>query len=142
MPNPMAMMRKMEGSGMLVNLLRVLGVLLIVVAALIMVVGGTVPSNCFSTSPPTNCGLNYANGAYEAALIGKVLAVLGVAMIIFASGLRMQYGLKPTPETKPEEYAYLVGERRFNGLLIIVMLLVLILLMLWVSSYVGLPALT
>jgi hypothetical protein len=129
MPNPMAMMRKMEGSGAMVTICRLIGFVLIFVAALVIVIGTTVPADCFSTSPPTNCTLNYANGAATAALIGRILLVLGFSAIILGSALRMQYGLKPTPETKPEEYTYLAWERRFNGMVIIVSLVLLFLVM-------------
>ncbi|MCI4346075.1 MAG: hypothetical protein L3K07_04910 [Thermoplasmata archaeon] len=133
--NPMQMMHKFETSGTGANVLRLVGFALFVVGALIMVVATTQPGNCYQTTPPTNCGINYLSGAYTGTLVGKVLAVLGAAIFIAGAGFRMHFGLKPSADTKPEEYTYIVADRRFNGWLIIILILVILLLMLQVPAY-------
>ncbi|MCI4338651.1 MAG: hypothetical protein L3J72_05050, partial [Thermoplasmata archaeon] len=65
-----------------------------------------------------------------ATLVGRILAVIGFSAILLGSALRMQFSLKPTADTKPEEYAYIASERRFNGWIVIISLLLLTLVML------------
>lgn len=137
--NPMmAMQNRMEkmehSASAFVTIFRLIGFVLIFVAALVVVIGTNPPADCFSTSPPGNCALNWENGAATATLIGRILAVLGFSAIIVGSALRMQYSLKPNAETKPEEYNYLAWERRFNGMVIIVSLILLFAVMLLVPT--------
>lgn len=131
--NPMmAMQNRMEkmehSASAFVTIFRLLGFVLIFVAALVVVIGTNPPSSCIS-SPSANCTQNYLSGAATATLIGRILLVLGFSSIIVGSALRMQYSLKPTAESKPEEYNYLAWERRFNGLVILVSLILLFLVM-------------
>jgi hypothetical protein len=137
--NPMQMMRKFETSGTGANVLRLLGFALFVVGALVMIVSATQPGNCYTTSPPTNCALNYLSGAYTGALVGKLLAVIGIAIFIAGAGFRMHFGLKPSADTKPEEYQYIIADRRFNGWLIIILILVIVLLMVSVPAFAAPP---
>ncbi|MCI4363085.1 MAG: hypothetical protein L3K13_02100 [Thermoplasmata archaeon] len=133
--SPMQMMHRFETSGMGANILRLLGFVLFVVGALVIVVGTTQPASCYVTTPSTTCPVNFLNGAYTATLIGKTLAVLGASLLIMGAGFRMHWGLKPTAETKSDEFAYIIADRRFNGWLIIILVLVILLLMLQVPVY-------
>ncbi|MGI0156454.1 MAG: hypothetical protein ACREDE_10045 [Thermoplasmata archaeon] len=133
----MQTLHKLESSGMMVTVLRLVGFLLVFVAALVFVIGTSPPAGCYVTSPSTTCALNWANGYATSVLVGKLLGVLGAAAIIGGSALRLQYGLKPNSDTKPEEYRYLIHERRFNGLLVILLILVLFLVMFWIPALPG-----
>jgi hypothetical protein len=110
---------------MLSRLAKVIGLALVFVGVLLVVAGGSVPGSCFTTG--TNCsasGTNFPSQLANVLLVGKLLFVIGLAAFMTGAFVKMR-GLQNPPSGKREDLDYVIADRRFNGLLIIVCLLLM-----------------
>ncbi|MCI4352229.1 MAG: hypothetical protein L3K14_02435 [Thermoplasmata archaeon] len=115
---------------------RAVGFLLIFISALVIVAVVSYPGGCFVTgTPPSNCGLTWAANAATATLVGKLIAVLGLAALGFGSAVKLHYGLRSSSATTADEGRVLASERRANGALFIASIVLLVVVTLTVNVF-------
>lgn len=120
---------------MLTFLLRILGFSLLFVGALIAVAWGYPGGGCFpspSSNPTCGPGSNFVTGAANALLAGHVLFALGAFLLGAGAGMKIHYSLQAPTSGQKEDYRFVIADRWFNGL--ILLLAVWILWMLLVGS--------
>jgi hypothetical protein len=100
---------------------RILGFLLLFVGTLVAVVAGSVQPVCYSSSACTNWPGTWA----WAVIIAEVLWVIALFFLGASSGLQLMRGLKAPSGGTPEEYRWVLTERWFNFLMVIVSIVLL-----------------
>lgn len=105
-------------SGPLVGMIRLVSFLLLFVGALLVMIIATVGGGCIGS---TNCsGTSFLSNALTSIQAARLLFLLGFSGLILSSGMRLQYGLQPPAGARMEDIQYIMGERRLNGLLIMI----------------------
>lgn len=116
---------------------RAVGFLLVFIAALVLVAVVSVPGSCYTA--PGSCGTSWLSGAATAALIAKLLAVLGLAAIGFGAAVKLHYSLRASGSTTPDEGRVIASERRFNGALFIASVVLLLAIAVTVNVFPTFP---
>jgi hypothetical protein len=119
--------------GMISFASRAIGFLLLFIAAIVLVAAVSIPGSCYTT--PTSCGATWLSNAATAALIAKILAVIGLAALGFGAAVKLHYGLKPTAATSADEGRIIASERRVEGALFITSLVLLVVIAITVNVF-------
>ena len=121
---------------MIAFLSRFIGFTLLFIGALVAVSFGYPGGGCFQnpTSPPTcAAGSTFVTGAATAILAGHVLFALGAFFLGAGAGLKLHFSLQAPASGDREAMRWVMADRWFNGLIIVVSIWIL-----W-SLLVGVP---
>ena len=111
-------------------LFRVLGFTLLFVAALVVVAFAYPGGGCFSaTASSCGAGSSYQTGAANAVLAGNILFTIGLFLLGLGAGMKLHYGLQSSPTGNAEDNAFIIADRRLNGLIFTVSVALLLALM-------------
>jgi hypothetical protein len=125
----------MEGLSRWVKLI---GLALVVIGALVAVIAASPPGNCVQTG--ANCspsGTDFPAQALWGMLAGRLLLVLGFGALALGGFLKMRWGDGMPASGRAEEVNYVLADRRWNGLLIGISLIVLFLLVVTLPLFWG-----
>ena len=107
-------------------ILRLLGFTLIFVAALIAVSFTYPGGGCFQgTTPSCAAGSTFVTGAASAILAGHVIMALGAFLLGIGAGMKIHYGLQAPTSGQKEDYRFVIADRWFNGLVVLVAIWIL-----------------
>ena len=107
-----------------------IGLLLLFIGTLVIVVAGSTPADCFTSTCGTSVGQNVAYGIETA----RLLWTIGLFGLAAGAGLRLQVvNVHPTGTT-PEETRLFLARRRGEFILLIVSILLLFLVLVWSAA--------
>jgi hypothetical protein len=126
---PMAAMRTLMPSASF--LLRVLGFTLLFVAALVVVSFAYPGGGCFTSATSTSCGAgsSYESGAANAILAGHILFALGAFLLGIGAGIKIHFTLQTSATGSKEENRFIIADRWFNGLVLLLSIWILLTLL-------------
>ncbi|MGA8664146.1 MAG: hypothetical protein WB809_03640 [Thermoplasmata archaeon] len=107
-----------------------IGLLLLFVGTLVVVVAGSFPADCFTTT----CGTSTAQGVAYGVETARLLWTLGLFGIAAGAGIRLQFvNANALPTTSDETRIYL-ARRRGEFVILVVSILLLFGLLLWSTA--------
>ncbi len=115
--------------------LKIGGLAFVVIGILLVVAGASYPGSCATTS--ANCGptgSNWSQAALNYLLAGQFLVVLGFAGIAVGGFFKMRSEGFPAGASR-EQLDFILADRRWNGLLIILSLILMFVLLLVVILF-------
>ncbi len=118
---------------------RAVGYLLVFIGAIAIVAAVSVPGTCYTDA--ASCGVSWLSNAATWTIVGKILAVLGLAFLGFGAAVKLHFGLRLPASGNPDEIRFIAAERRVNGAIFVAsfVLLILILITVNVGPSVSLP---
>lgn len=133
-PMPAAQPRR-DLMPMLAMWLRLIGFLVVFVGVLVAVVAVSTPGShftnpCSTSTACTNEVAGYANGVIAA----KVLFLIGLLMVGGGAGIKLHWGLRAPAPGHSDEQAWVLADRRFNGLLFIVSIALMALVLITINT--------
>ena len=131
-------MAHMARSGPLVGLIRLISFVLLFLGGILVLVFATYGGGCVTSAGSCVGNANWLSAAYNAALVARLLFLLGLSGLVLASAMRLQWGLQPPQGARMEDIRYIVGERWLNGFLIALLVLA-IAWIIWVPIQIGVP---
>ncbi len=110
------MMQKMDTmTPMLSSFAKMIGIALLFVGTLVIVIGGTEPSSCFTST--AGCGAGALQTALNSILAARIIWTIGLAGLAFGAGLKLRSVTRnPSPGTTAEAIAW-TADRARNGML-------------------------
>ena len=134
--HPMPFMARPGSTEMLSRLAKLLGLALIFVGILVAVVSASVPGSCYGSG--ANCS-NYPGGAAWGILVGKALAVVGLASLAMGALLKLRSDGWPS-SGRNEEVTFVLADRRANNLLFLVALVLMFIVLFTLNVWPLAPA--
>jgi hypothetical protein len=118
---------------------RVLGFTLLFVGTLVAVVLASYGGNCFNTT--SGCNSNTIANAANGILTARILWAIGLFFLGASAGLKMHFSLRAPSGGSAEDAQWIIADRRFNGLLLILSIVLLFALLLSLMTL-GFPFVT
>ena len=133
-PMPAAAPRR-DMMPMLALWFRLIGFVVLFVGVLVAIVAVSTPGS-FYTNPCTtvSCGQNMAAGFANGVIAAKLLFAIGLFMVGAGAGLKLHWGLRAPATGHSDEQAWILADRRFNGLLFILTVILLAILLLTINT--------
>ena len=116
---------------------RAIGFFLLFAGTLIVVLGASPGGGCYTS--PGSCGAGFVGQVANAIWAGKILWALGLGALGAGAAIRLHWGLQMPENSTSDHVAWIVSDRRMNGLLFIVSVVLLLVLLLTFSVPIGIP---
>jgi hypothetical protein len=110
---------------------RAVGFFLIFAGTLVVVLGASPGGGCYTNA--ASCGIGFIGQIANAIWAGKILWVLGLGALGAGAAIRLHWGLQMPENATSEHVAWIVSDRRMNGILFLVCLVLLLVLLLTFS---------
>ncbi|MCI4368456.1 MAG: hypothetical protein L3K09_02690 [Thermoplasmata archaeon] len=119
--------------GLIVFLGRALGFILLFAGSLVAVVAASYGGGCWTSVTSCVNNASWASGVANAILTSKILWVIGLFFLGAASGLKLHWELPMPSSGGSDQVAFVIADRRLNGLILILCIVFLFLILLTVN---------